>query len=73
VIVRAAIFIALVVLGTAATACPMCKDAITTSAATTSAASPATGFFYSIVLMVSTPLLLMTGLTCAIIRERRLA
>lgn len=58
-----------------AAACPMCKDAITsgTAAGGAGVSNIATGFFYSILTMVATPLVLMGGLTLAFIWERAAA
>lgn len=56
-------------------ACPMCNDAISsaTTAGAPGAANSASGFFYSIITMVATPLVLMGGVTLMLIRESRAA
>lgn len=58
-------------------ACPMCKDAVTTTSAADSAgasiAPRAQGFYYSIVLMVSVPVVLLGGVTTALLHEMRSA
>lgn len=72
-ILRAAAVLVLVaaIVPAALAACPLCKDAKSNSDYAGGTASLPNGFYYSIILMVSAPFLVVGGLAARIVLARR--
>src|SRR5713226_535135 len=69
--IAAVILLAVVLLPAIAAACPLCKDAKSNTDYPGGSASLPKGFYYSILLMVSAPFLVMGGLLLRIHLARR--
>lgn len=65
------VLVAALLLPVAASACPLCKDAKADTDYPGGTASLPKGFYYSILLMVSAPFLVVGGLAFRIYRSRR--